>query len=242
MCFNYSITKFQEYLEKRFQAKFESNGDFKPKYLIQAFSLPIAPVITNLQTDKIQLLNWGLIPFWVKDKIYAEKIRMSTFNARGDTIFEKPSFKNSIKNKRCIVLADGFFEWHENNGKKFPFYIKLKNSIEFCFAGIWDEWTDKNSNQSIKTYSIITTDANPMLKIIHNTKMRMPVILSRDNEKKWLSKLNKQEIINLLKPYNDKEMEAYSVSKMIVQKNISDSDPDILNEIKYSELDNLKFQ
>jgi len=241
MCFNYSITKFQEYLEKRFHAKFEPGTDFKPKYLVQAFSIPQAPVITNNHADKIQLLNWGLIPFWVKDKIYADKIRNSTFNARDDTIFEKPSFKNPIKNKRCLVIADGFFEWHENNGKKYPFYIKLKNSIEFCFAGIWDEWTDKNSDKVIKTYSIITTDANPLLKIIHNSKMRMPVILSRENEKKWLSDLTEKEIINLLKPYNDKEMEAYTVSKMLIQKNIGDSNPDIIKEIKYSELENLKL-
>ncbi len=241
MCFNYSITKFQEYLEKRFQAKFESGTNYNPKYLVQAFSIPQAPVITNALTDKIQLLNWGLIPFWVKDKAYADKIRRSTFNARDDTIFEKPSFKNSIKNKRCLVIADGFFEWHEYNGKKYPFYIKLNNSGEFCFAGIWDEWTDKSSSLIIKTYSIITTAANPMLKIIHNSKMRMPVILNRENEKKWLSDLKEKEIADLLKPYNDKEMKAYTVSKMIVQKNIGDSNPDILKEIKYSELENLKL-
>lgn len=238
MCFNYSIVKFQEYLEKRFQAKFDNTSqNFRPVYLISAFNIPFAPVICSDESDKIKMIKWGLIPFWVKDQKYADKIRNSTFNARSDTVFEKPSFKNAVAKKRCLVLADGFFEWHEHDGKKFPFYIRFKNKEAFTFAGLWEEWKNPSNEETVRTFSIITTDANELLKKIHNVKMRMPVILNKENEKKWISGISKDEIIQLMKPYTGDDMEAYTVSKAIIQKNTDIFSEEIIKEFKYENLE-----
>lgn len=234
MCFNVSVVKFAEYLEKRFQAKLKDSDLFKPVYHTTAFGNPILPVIANSNQNEIELFRWGLIPFWVKNKEQAEKIRSGTYNARAETIFEKPSFKNSIINKRCMVLVDGFFEWHDFNAKKYPFYIHLKNNEAFAIAGIWDVWTSHETNEIMNTFSIITTEANPLLEKIHNVKKRMPVILSHDDEKKWLTSSTPSEIKSFLKPYGQNDLEAYPVSNLISRRNVDSNSPAVLERFDYS--------
>jgi putative SOS response-associated peptidase YedK len=127
-----------EYLEGRFNAKFIDPESFEPIYHSSAFSTPNHPVITDSDPEIIQTFSWGLIPSWVKDEEKAKKIAFNTFNARAETIFEKPSFRSSIKKRRCLILVDGFFEWQEVKGKKYPYYIKMSDSEAFALAGIWD--------------------------------------------------------------------------------------------------------
>ena len=125
-------------------------------------------------------------------------IRQRTLNARAETIFEKPAFRYSIISKRCLVLADGFFEWRHENKKTFPYYIRFKNQSPFAFAGIWDSWKNPETQEEVKTYSVITTKANPLLEKIHNTQKRMPVILETESERTWLqSDLERDKIQSL---------------------------------------------
>lgn len=235
MCFNISITKFTEYLEKRFKARL--NESFKPVFHASAFTFPNLPVITNRDKNNIQLFQWGLIPFWIKNIESADKIRAGTFNAKSETIFEKPSFKNPIKEKRCLVITDGFYEWHEYNGKKYPFYIKLNNNEAFALAGIWDTWKNPQSGEEKNTFSIITTNANPLIKKIHNLKKRMPVILKKDDEPVWLDEINDDQIKSKFYSYDDKELIAYPVSKLITQRGIDTNIPKAIEKFEYDDLD-----
>ena len=194
MCFYSRLTKDTQTLEKRFEARFETDEPFQSDRYV-GFTFPKTPVITNTNEHLIQFYNWGLIPFWAKDKTIAA----NTLNARIETITEKPSFRNSVKN-RCLILSDGFYEWQwlDPKGKlKQQYLITLPNEEPFAFAGIYSEWTDKNAGEQLNTYSIVTTEANKLMAEIHNNKKRMPVILTPETEKLWLAG---NEIMAFAKP------------------------------------------
>ncbi len=239
MCYNYSLAlyKNQQEFEKIFGANFDKNESLQRTYYVNSFSLPQMPVITNTDSDHIQFYYWGLIPFWVKKVDDAEKIRTQTMNARAETLFDKPSFRNSVKNNRCLVPADGFFEWRYILGKNYPYYIYLKDKQLFSFAGLWDEWTNPETSEKLFTYTIITCEPNNLLRKIHNKKKRMPVIIPRNKQQKWISNsLNIDEIKDFLIPYPDEEMDAYTISRLITSKNQDRNVPDVLNPYSYSEL------
>lgn len=146
------------------------------QYRVNAFTFPDYPIITA--DPEVQSFKWGLIPFWVKDKKQADEIKRMTLNARADTIFQKPSFRDPIIKKRCIVPSTGYFEWRHEGDKKIPYYIYVKDESIFSMAGVYDSWLDKSTGEIVNTFSIIITDANPLTAYIHNTKHRMPAILS----------------------------------------------------------------
>jgi putative SOS response-associated peptidase YedK len=224
MCFYYSLSAKAKRLLNRYQLKLDFEFELlpeldQPKYYVSGFDFPKMPVITDDLPDQIQRFQWGLIPSWVKSQSDAGVIRSKTLNARSDTIFDKPSFREAIRKRRCLVPADGFYEWREFNGKKYPYYIYLKDRDVFSFAGVWEQWLDHSTGEMIKTFSILTTDANPLLEMIHNTKKRMPVILAKEYEGEWLNKnLAVNDIISLTKPFDDKLMEANTISKLITAK------------------------
>jgi putative SOS response-associated peptidase YedK len=195
MCFHTKQTKSIQELEQRFKAKFVSESDLIRSETINGFSFPKTPVIINQQPDLIQGLNWGLIPFWAKNK----DIKSYTLNAKVETLTEKPSFKNSI-NKRCLVIVDGFYEWKwlDSKGKnKQKYLIEIYNHESFAFGGIWSEWIDESTGEILKTYSIVTTKAKGIMEEIHNAKKRMPIILNPEKEQKWLENADFSEFIEL---------------------------------------------
>jgi putative SOS response-associated peptidase YedK len=185
MCFHYSIKKAKKQIEKRFNAEFEEFTLFEPTDHANAFAHPFMPIITNDKPDSIQLFKWGLIPNWVKDKERAKEISKMTLNARVETVEEKPSFKDAIKSQRCLVIADGFYEWKKVGKKKTKYFIKHAEKPLFAFAGIWNSWADKQTGEIISTYSILTQEANPFMAEIHNIKKRQPIILQ--SEKEWIN-------------------------------------------------------
>ncbi len=159
----------------------------------------------------MSFFKWGLIPFWAKDKSIGNKL----INARAETIAEKPSFKNSLKQKRCLVLSDGFYEWRKLGKEKVPYRITLSDDSPFAMAGIWDVW--KNSEgETIKSFSIITTEANELMQDIHH---RMPVILNPEDERKWISKIAVNDALKLLNPYPSELMKYFEVSKLVNSPN-----------------------
>lgn len=236
MCFNYSINKDPKYIQDRFDAEFEETSQFERIYHVSAFNAPPLPIINDRTPNKIKFFQWGLIPFWVKNGEQADEIRNKTMNARAETLFEKPSFREPIRKRRCLVIMDGFFEWREVGGGNYPHYIKMKDDSAFAIAGIWDAWNDKSTGQVRNTYSIITTEANPLLEKIHNKKKRMPAILRKEDESRWLSKdLTEDEIEEILEPYPDEGLEAYPIKRMIT-KDVEDNVPEILEPYEYDEL------
>lgn len=166
----------------------------------------------------------------VKDEKQANEIKRMTLNARADTIFQKPSFQEPIQSKRCLVPSTGYFEWRHEGNKKSPYYIFLKDEEIFSMAGIYDEWLDKTTGEIIKTFLIITTEANPLTDYIHNTKHRMPAILRQADEERWLDpKLGKSDIEQLLLPFPADQMDAYIISNDFLKK--PTDDPTILDEV-----------
>ena len=238
MCFDISYALKKEDIELRFHAKFQEPDMYEPMYHVSAFSLPKVPVITNDESKVIKMLNWGLIPFWIKDEKSMEDIRQKTFNARSETMFEKPSFRTSIKNKRCLVITDGFFEWRHVKGINYPHYIKMAKGGAFAMAGIWDTWTNKETEEKLSTFSIITTKANPLLEKIHNKKKRMPAILRKKDERRWLEpEVSKDEIFSMLSPIDDSCLDAYSVSKLVSNRRTKNTNvPEVLKRYEYKEL------
>jgi putative SOS response-associated peptidase YedK len=185
-----------------------------PEDLIRRYNIaPSQPaaVVPNDGKNRVDLHTWGLIPFWAKDP----KIGNRMINARAETIAEKPSFKGSFKYKRCLVLADGFYEWQKIPGtkSKTPMYLRMKNKQPFAFAGLWDIWNSSDGSE-IRSFTIITTEPNKLVAEIHN---RMPVILPHSAYKDWLQEgENDQSILeSYLQPYPAAEMEAYPVSKYV---------------------------
>ncbi len=179
-----------------------------PRYNIA----PTQEVISVLQNGEahLELLRWGLIPSWAKE----ESIGSKMINARAETLAEKPSFKRLLHSKRCLVVADGFYEWkQEGRGPKTPMYITLKDDELFAFAGLWDAWKDADG-QVIRTCTIITTEPNELMASIHT---RMPAILSRDAREIWLDTAIRDEhaLLPLLAPYPTDQMSVRSVSRLV---------------------------
>ena len=184
MCFTFKQTKSVPEVEHRFKARVEDLVLFNPATDINGFDFGKNPVIIDEYPNIIKHFNWGLIPSWSKD----DDIKKLTLNARIETIVEKPSFKNSI-NKRCLVIANGFYEWQwqDSKGKnKIKYEIGIANDDLFAFAGIYSQWVNQTTGEIKDTYSIVTTQANQLMAEIHNNKKRMPIILKPEDESKWL--------------------------------------------------------
>lgn len=239
MCFHYSLTKERAEIEIQLGATWDD--DWQPFNYTNGFTFSKTPVVYQLNPDKIQLSNWGLVPHWIKTKADADKIRAQTLNARSETIFEKPSFRSYIPNQRCLIIADGFFEWMDFQKKKYPHYIYLNGHAVFCFAGIYSSWTDKETGEQLNTHSIITSSANSMLAKIHNSKERMPVIVPSHLYKKWLTpNLPKTEIQSFFNPYPDAEMKNHTISKLITSRSTNPNVPEVIEPFLYPELALLK--
>lgn len=234
MCYHLSLAANLRYLEKRFGASFEAPDSYEPSHHRAAFSSPAHPVITDSEPGRIRLFEWGMIPRWAKDASQASEVRKGTYNAKAETVFQKPSFRSSIMERRCLVLADGFFEWQKVGSRKYPYYIRLKSKEAFAIAGIWDEW--KAGGDTRNTFSVMTTEANPMMARIHNTKKRMPVMLRRKDEARWLEKgLAPDEIGAMLRPYADDEMEAHTVARLLTSRERRNV-PEVIAPFEYEEL------
>lgn len=185
MCFHSEVNEEKKVIEERFNAVNQTTLFDIPLGVINGFTFPKTPVITNDKVDVIQALNWGLIPFWAKDN----SIRKYTLNAKIETLHEKPSYRDAVKN-RCLIISNGFFEWQwidPKGKKKQKYHITMPDKELFAFAGIWSEWVDKVTGEIVKSYSMVTTEANELMSEIHNIKKRMPVILTPENEKEWLA-------------------------------------------------------
>ena len=234
MCYHYSLTKKMQEVMKMIQAEWEN--PFEPVYHAIGFEFAPMPVITVAHPEKVQAYQWGLIPHWCQTLEDAKKMRTQTLNAKSETLFEKPSFRHYTKN-RCLVLADGFFEWMDFKGKKYPHYVQLNDAALFAFAGLYSHWTDRQTGELFRTFAIITTEANPLMARIHNVKKRMPVILQQHNWNQWLNpELAKEQMLSLLTPCDDTAMKAYTISKLITTRGADTNIPELLHPHPYPEL------
>lgn len=179
----------------------------QPRYNIAPTQDIVA--ILNNGSPHLSLLRWGLIPAWAKD----ETIGSRMINARAETLAEKPSFRGLLRGKRCLVVADGFYEWQAEGKSKTPMYITLQDGQPFAFAGLWDLWKSPDGRQ-VQSCTIVTTEPNELMAPIHN---RMPAILRPKAYEDWLNPQlrDEQVLTHLLKPYPTELMKARAVSKLV---------------------------
>lgn len=235
MCFHNALSVESQKLEHRYHAVMAKDKSFQPIYHAAAFENPVWPVIKNSSPDCIQLLHWGLIPALTKNFQKAEEIRRLTYNARSESMFKKQSFSDVVQSRRCLVPSTGFFEWQHVGKQKIPWFIYLQDIPVFSMAGIWDTWEDSNSKEILSTFSILTTEANPLMQNIHNSKKRMPVILLPSDEKKWIDhKISNDEIMSLCKPLDEKYFKAHTVYFQLAQKNGQTNVPEIQKKFNHT--------
>lgn len=205
MCGRYGIHRLKKVIEKGMELTYE----FEPNY--NAAPTQLLPIVADTEPHLIQGFNWGLIPSWSKDG----KLQFSTINARSEEIFEKPMYRTVLMKKRCLVLANNFYEWKKLSPKqKEPYLIAPVDLEIFAFAGVWDEWRDKSTGESKRTFSVITTTPLPEIASIHD---RMPVILPEEQWGQWLQKdLTAADLKDLMVGYK-KEMKFHKVNPAVGQ-------------------------
>lgn len=222
MCGRFTLFTDIEEIKERFDIQ----GSFDEEY---QFSYNIAPsqsvlsVINDGVRNRLGYLRWGLIPFWAKD----EKAGYKMINARAETIDEKASFRNAYKKKRCLIIADSFYEWKKTPERKIPMRIKLKNHAPFGMAGLWESWKSPEGI-SIYSCSVITTVPNELMTSIHD---RMPVILKPEDEKDWLNpSINDPAYLQrYLKSFDSEQMEAFEVSTDV--NSTKNNTPNLIQQI-----------
>jgi len=234
MCFSVNVNLVKEELEERYGINFPDKYRYEPSYYYHAFGLPEVPAICSSDPGMVRLLKWGLIPSWIRTPQEADEIRLKTFNARSESIDSKPSFSSSFKSKRCIIPVKGFYEWQHVGAKKMPWYIYCLNDEIFSIAGLYSEWIRTDSGETISTFSIITTDANELMAEVHNSKKRMPAILGREDEKKWIDlSLSREEASELLRPYPSELLKAHTISPLVNSRTENRNTPEVIKPYSY---------
>ncbi|KAF0994895.1 SOS response-associated peptidase [Geobacillus sp. TFV-3] len=205
MCGRFTLTVDLLALQERFHFRYE--GSLAPRFNIAPGQEVLAVIVE--EGERIgKMMRWGLVPFWAKDV----RIGAKMINARAETIDEKASFRHAFKRRRCLILADGFFEWKKEGTKKVPYRFTLKTGEPFAFAGLWERWDGPSG--LLETCTIITTRANELIAPIHD---RMPVILPPERHEDWLDlRLDDSEYLkSLLLPYPSGEMCMYEVVPLV---------------------------
>ena len=207
MCGRYTLKTPIDVVAEHFGIE-EYPSSLTPSYNI-APTQEVAAVVEEEDERKLEMFRWGLVPSWAKDPAIGNKM----INARAETVAEKPSFRSAFKRRRCLIVADGFYEWQKaGDGGKQPYHFRMKDSSPFAFAGLWETWD--GYGEDVRSCSIVTTDANDLMREIHH---RMPVILPAENYAAWLDPAfeEKEALRDLLKPYPSDGMEAYPVSRRV---------------------------
>jgi putative SOS response-associated peptidase YedK len=240
MCYDIAyFTKKIEKYEQRFGVKYGEKPP-APVYHANGFDHHEVPVITHRHPQEIRLFTWGLIPFWVKDLAHAAKIQNSTLNARDNTLFKKPSFREAAKHRRCLVLVDGFYDHHWHKGKSYPYFIRMKDGEPFALGGLWERW--KRDDVVRYSVSIVTTDPNEMMTFIHNQPKasdtpRMPFVVPRDLERAWIEPdIPQEDVSKMIGPCPDEELESFTVGRLR-GKAYAGNIPQIMQPVSYPELE-----
>jgi len=229
MCFYFSNSKRALELANRYGRKpdmLEMSDEMpEAQFKINAWTHPSCPVVTS--KENIESAKWGLIPAWTKTSAEADKIRKMCLNARTETVFNLPSFRDPVMTKRCLIPATGYFEFHHQDKSAIPYYIFLKDEEIFSFGGLYDAWQNPESGETTQTFTILTVPANKLCAEIHNggkNPFRMPLIIGREREDRWLDHtLSKPDIKQFFQPFDTGMMDARPVSSDFLKKSPDDA-------------------
>ncbi|MPR37199.1 SOS response-associated peptidase [Salmonirosea aquatica] len=239
MCYHTSLNVKQAVLEARYRAQMPEGKRWDPVIHANAYAVPVWPLVTSEQPHTFAMLMWGMIPGWVKTVQDAKKLRTMTINGRYEAMYEKPSFRAAAgAEKGCLIPVSGFFEWHTQGKKKYPFYIRPNQQEIVSIAGLWDEWADPATGEVHSTYTMLTQPTNALMAKIHNSKKRMPCLLTQEQEREYLKKsLQQKEVLELLaEAYAASALEAYSVNKLITSRTEPTDVPAVLEPHTYPEI------
>lgn len=223
MCGRFSLVADLKTVTIRFDAR-SVVTQWKPRYNLAPGQAALSVVQENKERSIVNM-TFGFIPHWAKQKATG----YTMINAKAETVAEKPSYRESFRHKRCLVPADGYYEWLQTDSGKQPFRLTLKSGGLFAFAGIWDSWTDPEG-KSRDTLAIITTEGNALTKKLHD---RMPVILHEKDEEEWLNttEFHEEKLHSLLKPFAANKMEMYPVSTLV--NSWKNDNPDCIQPIDW---------
>ena len=208
MCGRYALyTETEQWLDSGIFWPLEEGFSWQPSYNLAPGRL--APVVVNLERPVVSGLRWGLVPPWAKD----EKIGNRMINARAETAADKPSFRSAFRRRRCLVLADGFYEWRRHGRRKTPYFVCGRSGGLLCLAGLWESWK-RPQGEPLRTFTILTVKPNSLLAPIHD---RMPAILPADARERWLGPelAEPTSLAALLAPFPSDELQAYEVSTLV---------------------------
>src|SRR5688572_7972108 len=210
------------------------------RYHENSFDYLPTPIITTGDPENFKLFKWGLIPFYMNDRDKAMILRTQTLNCISEEMYEKPSFKDAIKNgQRCLIPVTGFFEWRwldDQGTVKIPYYVTFRDQKVRSMAGLYSRWKNPNNGEYYYSYTILTCPANTIMEYVHNSKKRMPVFIDKENEKDWLNRdLKKDDVMDLCKPYQDPSMRAYTISKMLTTRGINLNVPEVRAPFSYKD-------
>jgi putative SOS response-associated peptidase YedK len=212
MCYSNSSTSTNVSLGKKFNRPVDHLPDTPPLHFVSGFHFPKWRIVTQ---EAIEIMQWGLIPRWFKDVDW-KSIASKTLNARIETLAEKPSFKHLITSQRCIVPSNGFFEWQTRGKEKIPYFIAPKDEELFCMAGLFDQWTAPETGETMRSFTILTTEANELMAEIHNEKKRMPYVLKPEDCLNYLENSHLPINFSDFPLILEEEMHAHRIDKKLL--------------------------
>jgi putative SOS response-associated peptidase YedK len=241
MCYNLAAKQRIKALQEKYGIKMDEELARHGYFQVSGFAHPLLPVLVQQSTLKFELMQWGLIPSWTTNEEKAIEFSNMALNAKAETVFEKPMFRNLVTNKRCILPVDGFYEWREIMKRKYPYYIYPTDNTLFTFGCVYDTWLNTETGEIINSFSVVTTEANDVMAMIHNSKKRMPLILQNEDWKKWIEpETPEREIKDLLKPSDNEMLSYHTISKDISRRDIDTNYPEIQTEVIYPETTAIK--
>lgn len=229
MCYSVSIFSQTHVIETDLGLVFDDASEFVPYVYVSGFAHPHLPVATAEET--LRMMQWGLVPRWTKNSEQAREMQSRTLNARMETAYEKPSFRDAIRHRRGLLPVNGFLEWRHEGKLKIPHFVRMAQREVFTLGCIWEEWTDPESGECRATFSILTTEANLLMSYVHNSAERMPVVIPHEDRQQWLFAEDREQVQPLLRPLEDGRLEAFPVTREVSKIRVNRNELQMLEPV-----------
>jgi putative SOS response-associated peptidase YedK len=224
MCYTVSIFAKTHIIEEAVGATFDDPASYQPYIHVTGYAHPFLPFVTNNRPATLQMLSWGLIPRWARTEQAAADIREKTLNARIETIFERPSFRQAAVQRTGLLPVQGFIEWRHEYKAKDPFLVRHHNAGIMTLGCLWDEWVNPRTGEIVPTFTIVTTPANTLMRWVHNSRERMPLIVEPEQRASWLGGITEEDAERFRRPFPDGVLEAVKLKREVskVRVNVGD--------------------